>query len=237
MHGLGDTSLGFASMFAGPFLSDALAHTRFVLPNAPIRPVSVNQGARMPAWYDIRSLSNRGLATEDRAGMLESAAQIRQIIADESDRIGSENVTVAGFSQGGAMAVLSGLTFDRPLARIFAASAYVVMRDTFPDALAPQNAATAVMAVHGEDDNVVPLEYSRSTFDDLSTRANVPVTYLTFEDMGHEFPPHIEQEFAEFCEPSEKEPSSFNAKKPPTADGSSGAESPTARSPSPPPKL
>lgn len=231
MHGLGDTSLGFASMFAGPFLSDALAHTRFVLPNAPIRAVSVNQGARMPAWYDIRSLSNRGLAAEDRAGMLESAEQIRQIIADESDRIGSENVTVAGFSQGGAMAVLAGLTFDRPLARIFAASAYVVMRDTFPDALAPQNAATSVMAVHGEDDNVVPLEYSRSTFDDLSSRANVPVTYLTFEDMGHEFPPHIEQEFAEFCEPSEKE--SFNAKKPLSTDG---ADSPK-RSPSPPPKL
>lgn len=208
MHGLGDSSLGFASMFAGDFMSDAMPHTRFVLPNAPIRPVTVNGGERMPAWYDIRSLSNRGLATEDRVGMLESATLIRHVIAEESDRIGSENVTVAGFSQGGAMAVLAGLSFDRPLARIFAASAYVVMRDAMPEIVSPANASTLVLAVHGDEDPVVPIEYSRASFDDLADRANVPVTYLSFEGIAHEFPSQIEAEFAEFCEPSEKK---FNA--------------------------
>lgn len=203
MHGLGDSSLGFASMFAGEFMSDAMPHTRFVLPNAPVRPVTVNGGERMPAWYDIRSLSNRGLASEDRAGMLESAALLRRVLADESDRIGSENVTVAGFSQGGAMALLAGLTFDRPLARIFAASAYVVMRDALPDLIAPANADTAVLAVHGEQDGVVPIAYSRLTFDELAERTTVPVTYVAFDDVAHEFPPDIEAEFAQFCEPSE----------------------------------
>lgn len=229
MHGLGDTSLGFASMFAGEHMSDALPHTRFVLPNAPLRPITVNGGERMQAWYDIRSLSNRGLATEDRKGMLESAALLRLVIADEADRIGSENVTVAGFSQGGAMAVLAGLTFDRPLARIFAASAYVVMRDTMPEMIAAANADTNVLAVHGDQDPVVPIDYSRASFDDLTERANVPVTYLSFDDIAHEFPHDIEVEFAQFCEPSDRK---FTA-----AERKALVGEPTAAIPPSPPKL
>lgn len=199
-HGLGDTSAGFASMFASAPLSDLLPHTRFVLPNAPTRSVTVNGGALMPAWYDIKTLQ-RGLKHEDRDGMQASAALLRQVVASECDAIGSQNVALGGFSQGGAMAVLVGLTFDRPLRGVFAASAYVVMRDTLPGAIHAANRNTPLMAVHGEDDDVVPLAYAQQCFDDLAERCNVDVTFLTFERMGHEFPPEIEEEFAQFVAP------------------------------------
>ncbi len=199
-HGLGDTSAGFASMFASESFSQQLPHTRFVLPNAPTRSVTINGGALMPAWYDITSL-NRGLKHEDRDGIQASAALLREVLATECDAIGSRNVAIGGFSQGGAMAVFVGFTFDRPLSGVFAASAYVVMSDAFPAAINAANADTPLMAVHGEDDDVVPLAYAQQTFDDLAERCGVDVMFLTFERMGHEFPPEIETEFAQFMAP------------------------------------
>jgi hypothetical protein len=170
-------------------MSDAMPHTRFVLPNAPMRPVTVNGGERMPAWYDIRSLSNRGLATEDRVGMLESAAlhSSRHRGRVRSHRLRKRHCCwlLAGRRHG----VLAGLSFDRPLARIFAASAYVVMRDAMPEIVSPAN------AVHRwcSPCTVTRIRWCRS-----STRvprltiwpsaANVPVTYLSFDGIAHEFP-------------------------------------------------
>jgi predicted esterase len=198
-HGLGDSSQGFASMFAGDAMSELLPHCRFVLPNAPTRSVTINGGALMPAWYDIKSLA-RGLKDEDRDGMLKSVAMLRAIVDDECNRIDSRRVVVGGFSQGGAMAVLLGYTYDRPLSAVFAASAYVVMRDTFPDAMHAANRKTPLMVTHGTDDDVVPLAYAQTTFDDLAERCDVDVRFLTFDGMGHEFPPEIEEEFAVFVQ-------------------------------------
>ena len=139
-------------------LAPRLPHTRFVLPNAPMRPISVNNNMEMPGWYDIADVgAARALAAEDREGIEESAAALSALLADEvrqlsqrskstststseaassgntadadTDAEASRRVAIGGFSQGGAMALRVGLAWNSPLAALVTASAYVVQRD------------------------------------------------------------------------------------------------------------
>jgi phospholipase/carboxylesterase len=129
---------------------------RFVFPHAPVRAVTINGGARMRAWYDIRdmNLANRA----DSEGVAESVAQVEALIAREAERgIGAERVLLAGFSQGGAVTLAAGIARVRPLAGLIALSTYLPMTPAQAQAaLQPTAVSQPVFMAHGQFDPVVP---------------------------------------------------------------------------------
>lgn len=157
MHGLGADGSDFVPIVPELGLPDALA-LRFIFPHAPVRPVTCNGGYVMRAWYDIISLAP-DTRQIDEAGLLESRAFVRQLIAREAARgVPSERVILAGFSQGGAVAYLSGLTHPTPLAGIIALSTYIPSANLVTNDLAAANRQIPIFAAHGTDDDVVSLQ-------------------------------------------------------------------------------
>src|ERR1700678_3470772 len=111
---------------------------RFVFPNAPVRPVTINGGMRMRAWYDIRGLDRR--AVEDAAGFRDTDAQIRQLIADQVERgIPAQRIVLAGFSQGGAASLYTAPRYVERLAGVMALSCYLPLASSFGEERAPAN--------------------------------------------------------------------------------------------------
>ena len=133
---------------------------RFVFPHAPMRAITVNNGARMRAWYDIRNFSADELAAGDRAdsdGVMESIAQVESLIAREAARgIGPERLILAGFSQGGAVTLAAGLRRATPLAGLVALSTYLPMASQAHADLHPAANRQPLFMAHGELDPVVP---------------------------------------------------------------------------------
>ena len=129
---------------------------RFVFPHAPIRPVTLNGGMPMRAWYDITQLNR--LATEDEAGVRSSDAAVRALIRRENERgVSSENIVLAGFSQGGAMALYSGTRLQEKLAGIIGLSCYMPIAAAFAAERHMANSTTPVFLAHGSLDVVVGL--------------------------------------------------------------------------------
>jgi phospholipase/carboxylesterase len=127
---------------------------RFVFPHAPVRPVTLNGGYAMRAWYDIVALDRR--AAEDEKGIRASQATIEALIARENGRgIASERIVLAGFSQGGAMALFAGTRCTQRLGGILALSCYQLLADKFDAERASANQATPVFLAHGMQDPVV----------------------------------------------------------------------------------
>lgn len=156
MHGLGADGSDFAPIVPELDLPDELT-MRFIFPHAPFRAVTCNGGYVMRAWYDIISLAP-DTRQIDEAGLLASRAFVRHLIDREAARgIPSERVIVAGFSQGGAVAYLSGLTHPAPLAGIIALSTYIPSANLVTDGLAEANRQIPILAAHGTDDDVVSL--------------------------------------------------------------------------------
>jgi phospholipase/carboxylesterase len=130
--------------------------TRFIFPHAPVRPVTINQGYAMPAWFDIIALDAQ--APEDEAGIRAAADSVAALIAQEQQRgVPSEQVVLAGFSQGGALALHLGLRYPTRLAGILALSSYLPLADKIADEAAAANAQTPIFMAHGEHDPIVPL--------------------------------------------------------------------------------
>src|SRR5690606_6495281 len=124
MHGLGADGSDFEPVVPALALPRSPA-VRFLFPHAPYRAVACNAGYVMRAWYDIVSLAPHSRQI-DEAGLLESRTLVRQLIQREADRgVPGERVILAGFSQGGAVAYLTGLTHPTPLAGIIALSTYI----------------------------------------------------------------------------------------------------------------
>ncbi|HTM28914.1 MAG TPA: dienelactone hydrolase family protein [Rhodanobacter sp.] len=155
LHGLGADGNDFAPIV--PQLVDpAWPALRFVFPHAPVRPVTINGGMPMRAWYDIAAADL--VARQDEAGIRASTAEVAALIAREHARgVPSEHIVLAGFSQGGAIALAAGLRHAQPLAGIVALSTYVPMHSTLAAERHPANAATAIFWGHGSADPVVPM--------------------------------------------------------------------------------
>lgn len=155
MHGLGADGNDFAAIVPELKLRDGLA-IRFVFPHAPVRPVTINNGMSMRAWYDIffPDLVRR----EDEAGLRASQQAIEALIARENERgIPSENIVLAGFSQGCAMALQAGLRQDRKLAGLMGLSGYLPLASTTAAERHPANQHTPIFLAHGTMDPVVVL--------------------------------------------------------------------------------
>jgi phospholipase/carboxylesterase len=129
---------------------------RFVFPNAPVRPVTINGGMTMRAWYDLKGLDRK--AAEDAAGFRDTDAQIRQLIAREGERgIPMNRIVLAGFSQGGAVSLYTVPRLPEKLAGVMALSCYLPRESSFSDERAPANDATSIFMAHGQWDNVLAM--------------------------------------------------------------------------------
>lgn len=154
LHGLGADASDFEPIVPELGLA-ARPALRFVFPDAPLRPVSCNGGHVMRAWYDIVSLAPESREI-DEDGLLESCAIVRQFIAREAQRgIAPERIFLAGFSQGGAVAYVAGLTHPQALAGVIGLSTYLPVPELLRREFNPIHRALPVFAAHGTADDVV----------------------------------------------------------------------------------
>lgn len=163
MHGLGADGSDFVPVVRELDLA-AVGPVRFVFPNAPQMPVTINGGHVMPAWYDIGPDRSR----EDQAGLRRSQGQIEALIAREKARgVPARRMVVAGFSQGCAMALLTGLRHAEALAGIMGLSGYLPLAAHTAAERHPANTATPIFLAHGRFDEVVVPERALASRDAL----------------------------------------------------------------------
>jgi phospholipase/carboxylesterase len=163
MHGLGADGHDFESLVPELRLPAAPA-IRWIFPHAPVRPVTVNGGYRMRAWYDIAAIDPD--APEDRNGIRESAQSIGAFISAQRDNgIPTGRIVLAGFSQGGALALFAALRWPEPLAGVAAMSCYLPLAATLATEAHPANAAIPVFMAHGTDDPVVQFSLGEAARD------------------------------------------------------------------------
>lgn len=153
LHGLGADGHDFAPIVPELLRAD-WPGIRFVFPHAPVRPVTINGGVPMRAWYDIRDLSIDQRA--DEGGLRVSMAEVDALIARERDRgVPSSRLLLVGFSQGGALALASGLRREAGVAGIACLSGYLPLGDRTATEITPAGRATPVFLGHGRQDPVV----------------------------------------------------------------------------------
>jgi len=165
MHGLGADGHDFEPVI--PFLGlPPDAAIRFVFPHALMRPITINGGAVMRAWYDIIEIStNKG---QDEAGINHSSEKICELIEHEIERgIPAAKIVVAGFSQGGAMALHVGLRYPEKLAGIMALSAYLLFPESLQNKHSQANSTTPVFIGHGTQDPMVPISLGQAAQTEL----------------------------------------------------------------------
>lgn len=153
MHGLGADGYDFVPLVPELGLGPE-ARVRFVFPHAPVRPVTINGGYAMRAWYDIKDLTPEG--RDDEGGFAEARTRIEGCIASEvAQGIDAARIVLAGFSQGGAVALHVGLRHAASLAGIMALSCYLPLRARLAAEISPANRATPILMCHGTEDQVV----------------------------------------------------------------------------------
>lgn len=165
LHGLGASGHDFEPLVPELGLVDSL-DIRFVLPHAPSRPVTLNGGYVMPAWYDITSLDFG--AGEDRDGILEAEATVRRLMERQRDRgVAPDRLILAGFSQGGAVALYTGLRYPEPVAGILALSTYLPLADELAKNRDGLQLASPIFMAHGDRDEIVAPRYAEAARDRL----------------------------------------------------------------------
>jgi phospholipase/carboxylesterase len=185
LHGLGADGHDFASLVPELDLSGC-PPIRFIFPHSPSMPVTVNGGYVMPAWYDI--LGPNLISQQDAAGIQASERAIVALIAHEVARgIPAEHIVLAGFSQGCAMALHTGLRLPHRLAGIMALSGYLPLVDRLAAERHPANAQTPVFMAHGTQDPVVVLARGEASRDALATLGQ-PVQWHSYP-MPHSLHP------------------------------------------------
>jgi phospholipase/carboxylesterase len=163
LHGLGADGHDFVPIVPELDLPQSLA-VRFVFPHAPMRPVTINAGYVMRAWYDVRD--DRGVRREDVEGVGESQRRIEALIARETTRgIASARIVLAGFSQGGAVALHTGVRYPERLAGIVALSSYLPAADAVAREASPANRDVPIFMAHGTEDPLIPLALGHRTRD------------------------------------------------------------------------
>lgn len=187
LHGLGASNHDF-----DPIVPELQAEfLRFIFPAAPVRPVTINHGMPMPGWYDILSFSDPPLR-EREADVRESAREISALIERERARgVPYERIALAGFSQGGAMALHVGLRCEERLAGVLVLSGYLVLPGEFERERTPQSQQTPFFFCHGLYDPVVPHFLGKASFERVQSAghtahwAEYPMEHsLCIEEVG-----------------------------------------------------
>lgn len=167
LHGLGADGHDFVPIVPELRLP-AQRQVRFIFPHAPVRPVTLNGGMRMRAWYDIKSLTRSD--QQDDAGIRESAATVMRLVAEQRKAgIAAKRTVIAGFSQGGAITLHAVCRLAEPLAGAMALSTYLPLHDTLPKELTDAAKATPVLMCHGRVDPVLPLKMGTDSRDGLKS--------------------------------------------------------------------
>jgi len=163
LHGLGADGYDFEPIVPELALPDTLP-IRFVFPHAPMRPVTINDGAVMRAWYDVFGVE--GVRREDAAGIQASQESVEALIGRERARgVPASRLVLAGFSQGGAIALQTGLRHADRLAGIMALSTYVPLATTLAAEASPANRDVPIFMAHGRDDSLIAIERAASSRD------------------------------------------------------------------------
>lgn len=180
LHGLGDSGEGFAPVAPQLQLPNELG-LRFIFPHAPVQPVTINGGMEMRSWYDIKSIELDKRA--DEQGVRDSAAKVEQLINQEiANGIAADKIILAGFSQGGVVALHLAPRFEQKLAGVMALSTYMCV----PEKLADEAIHTDlnIFMAHGSQDNVVPPSAGKSAFEVL-TALSMDVSWQEYP-MAHQ---------------------------------------------------
>ncbi|MGZ5104938.1 MAG: alpha/beta hydrolase [Usitatibacter sp.] len=168
MHGLGADGWDFVPIVKELPLPEGLA-LRFIFPHAPERAVTINNGYRMRAWYDIAQSDIARVP--DEKGIRESQAQVEELIARERGRgIEARRVVLAGFSQGGAIALQAGLRHKDRLAAIVGLSTYLPLEDSLDREASAANKSTPIFMGHGTQDPVIPIQLAQRSQEALRMR-------------------------------------------------------------------
>jgi phospholipase/carboxylesterase len=168
LHGLGADGWDFVPIVRELPLPETLA-LRFIFPHAPERPVTINNGFVMRAWYDIAM--NDIARLPDERGIRESQAAVERLIARERDRgIDSARIVLAGFSQGGAIALQAGLRHADRLGGIAALSTYLALEESLDQEASAANRATPIFMAHGTQDPIVPIALAEASAAALKRR-------------------------------------------------------------------
>ncbi|MGH8518374.1 MAG: alpha/beta hydrolase, partial [Panacagrimonas sp.] len=162
LHGLGADGYDFVSL-VGELGLPPDAGIRFVFPHAPVRPVTLNAGMPMRAWYDIVSLDRAGKV--DEKGIRESELRVRGLIAEQG--VEPSRIVLAGFSQGGAIALHTALRLSERLAGVLALSTYLPMADALAKEGSEANRQTPILMCHGQYDAILTLEIGQTSRDQL----------------------------------------------------------------------
>ncbi|HEX4240424.1 MAG TPA: alpha/beta fold hydrolase [Steroidobacteraceae bacterium] len=142
---------------------------RFVFPHAPVRPVTINNGMVMRAWYDLKGLDRR--AAEDVAGFRDTDALVRALIAREHERgVRADRIVLGGFSQGGAVSLYMAPRLTEKLAGVLALSCYLPGESSFPAERRPENDTTPIFMAHGRGDAVLPMSLGVESRDYLEAQ-------------------------------------------------------------------
>jgi phospholipase/carboxylesterase len=165
LHGLGADGHDFEPIVP-ELVPRGMRAWRFVFPNAPVRPVTINGGMRMRAWYDIKGMDRH--AAEDVRGFRDTDEQVRELISREVARaIPTTRIVLAGFSQGGAVSLYTAPRLPEKLAGVMALSCYLPCQGSFRAEAVPANGTTPILMAHGQMDPVVPMSLGAKSRDFL----------------------------------------------------------------------
>lgn len=178
LHGLGADGNDFVPIAQELDLSP-VGSVRFVFPHAPVIPVTINNGYRMRAWYDILGMDL--VKREDEAGLRRSLGEIEDLLEREEKRgMPANRIVLAGFSQGCAMALMTGLRHKQRLAGIVGMSGYLPLAQSTAAERSDANALTPIFMAHGQHDNVVAVQRGQASRDALHS--------LGYQVEWHEYP-------------------------------------------------
>lgn len=181
LHGLGADGHDFEDIVPRLGIANELS-VRFIFPHAPLRPVTINGGQVMRAWYDVANPNFK--QHQDTTGIHASAHLITALLEREQQRgINARHIVLAGFSQGGAIALHTGLRYPHSLAGILALSTYLPLADTVVAEAHAANRATPIFMAHGQNDNVIPQPLAEVSRDHL-IRIGYSIDWHTYA-MGH----------------------------------------------------
>uniref|UniRef100_A0A1B6I6J1 palmitoyl-protein hydrolase n=2 Tax=Homalodisca liturata TaxID=320908 RepID=A0A1B6I6J1_9HEMI len=171
---------------------------KVICPTAPTMPVTLNNGYPMPSWFDLKSLEASG--PEDEVGIKKAAESIHAMIeAEEKDGIPSHRIVLGGFSQGGALALYSALTFPKKLAGAMALSCWLPLHKSFPAALNAANKETPIFQCHGDCDPIVPYKWGQLTASILKTLVK-STEFRSYRGMMHSSSEEELQDLKSFVE-------------------------------------
>ncbi|KEY73147.1 hypothetical protein S7711_04895 [Stachybotrys chartarum IBT 7711] len=191
VHGLAESCHTWAKHVEHWRLNGTMDHVKFILPDAPVRPLTVGQGATRQAWFDILYFDGSSESireNEDVNGIEVSKGYIQRLIQAEIESgTASERIVLVGFSQGAAISILAALTGDHKLGGIVSLSSWLVRYKDFESLLPEENPnrQVPILMGHGIDDRMVPVGLGKQSFDDLRRMGFSPC-WEVYPGVGHE---------------------------------------------------